>query len=81
MLVVVLATACRCLQGLGACLDGDCFLNAALHALSAIDTFMIANMPHIHTAASYTGAAVVAAVFVDFHPDDIKLVEEAINCA
>ena len=42
---------------------------------------MVTHSPHVHAAAAYTGTAVVTAVFVNLHADDIEPVEETVDRA
>ena len=42
---------------------------------------MVAHSPHVHAAAAYTGTAVVTAVFINLHADDIEPVEETVDRA
>ena len=42
---------------------------------------MVAHSPYVHAAAAYTGTAVVTAVFVNLHADDIEPVEETVDRA
>ena len=78
---VVRAAACRRLQGNASGLEADCLLITHIHAFGAVNTLVVAHMPHVHAAAAYTGAAVVAAGGIHLHAHNRDLAEKPVDCA
>ena len=78
---VVRAAACRRLQGNASGPEADRLLITHIHAFGAVNTLVVAHMPHVHAAAAHTGSAVVAAGGVHLYAHNRDLAEKAVDCA
>ena len=62
-------------------LDRNRALVAGCHALAAVDALVVAHVANVHATAAHAGAAVVAAILVHLHANDVELIEQAVDRA